>query len=332
MEVLGLAAIDALSLAPQARRDFSPLSSRRWLLLDTSAVALPERAQERIARWLAELPCPVLGICPFSDASPVARACDVRLEHLDDARPLVAGIERSPIAATVLVQLLRATEGLALADALVAESLAYATLQAGPEFRRWLSTRPAVLPVAAQAGPAVMIEREGDRLSLALNRPASRNAMSVEMRDALVEALELALADDSIRSLRISGRGKCFSTGGELAEFGSAPDPATAHLVRSLALPGRLLAACAAKAEARLHGACVGSGLEFPAFAGRVTATADAWFQLPELQYGLIPGAGGCVSVPRRIGRQRTAWLALSGKRINARTALEWGLVDALEG
>jgi len=46
---------------------------------------------------------------------------------------------------------------------------------------------------------------------------------------------------------------------------------------------------------------------------------------------GLIPGAGGCVSVPRRIGRQRAAFMMLSGRRINAATALEWGLVDAIE-
>jgi enoyl-CoA hydratase len=101
--------------------------------------------------------------------------------------------------------------------------------------------------------------------------------------------------------------------------------------VRALALPGRLLAQCADRVQVRVHGACVGSGIEFPAFAGRIVAAPDAYFQLPELRFGLIPGAGGCVSIARRIGRQRTAWLALSGKRIDARAALDWGLVDAIE-
>ncbi len=81
-----------------------------------------------------------------------------------------------------------------------------------------------------------------------------------------------------------------------------------------------------------VQGACVGAGLEMAAFAGRLTATSDAWFQLPELAMGLIPGAGGCVSVPRRIGKQRTALMILSGRRINAATALRWGLIDAIEG
>ncbi len=154
--------------------------------------------------------------------------------------------------------------------------------------------------------------------------------MTVEMRDALREALQLVISDDSIARLRIDARGKCFSTGGDLGEFGSTPDTATAHAVRSLALPGRLLARCATRATVRMHGACVGSGIEFPAFAGRIEAHADAWFQLPELKYGLIPGAGGCVGVGHRIGRQRTTWMVLGGQRINARTALDWGLVDAI--
>jgi enoyl-CoA hydratase/carnithine racemase len=91
-----------------------------------------------------------------------------------------------------------------------------------------------------------------------------------------------------------------------------------------------LLARCADRVVVLLHGACIGSGLEFPAFADHVVATSDAWFQLPELEFGLIPGAGGCISVPRRIGALRTAWLILSGKRIDAGRARDWGLVDEL--
>jgi enoyl-CoA hydratase/carnithine racemase len=80
----------------------------------------------------------------------------------------------------------------------------------------------------------------------------------------------------------------------------------------------------------RLHGACIGAGAELAAFGRRVTAATDTWFRLPEVGFGLIPGAGGCVSLVRRIGRQRTAWLAISGERIDAATALAWGLVDSV--
>jgi enoyl-CoA hydratase/carnithine racemase len=80
--------------------------------------------------------------------------------------------------------------------------------------------------------------------------------------------------------------------------------------------------------RARLHGACVGAGIEIPAAAARVTATPDAVFRLPEVSMGLIPGAGGTASIPRRIGRHRAAYMAISGADIDAGTALAWGLVD----
>lgn len=329
-EVLRLAEVDALSRVPHARARFSPLGDQPWLLLDAELGGAPAPDQARIAEWLRALPCPVLGLAAAEDPGPVAAACDVRLESADEAPALIARIQHAPIAAGVLVQLLRATETLDVEPALVAESLAYATLQAGPEFAHWLAAHEPEVP-APDEGPPVDAQREGDILRLVLNRPSSRNAMSVEMRDALVEALQLVLADETIREVRFSARGKCFSTGGELAEFGTAPDPATAHAVRQLAVPGRLLAQCGERVHVRVHGACVGSGIEFPAFARHITAARDAWFQLPELEFGLIPGAGGCVSIARRIGRQRTALLALSGKRITAVKAADWGLVDAIE-
>ena len=67
-----------------------------------------------------------------------------------------------------------------------------------------------------------------------------------------------------------------------------------------------------------------------PAFARQVVAAEDAFFQLPEVAMGLVPGAGGTVSIPRRIGRQRTAYLALSGLRVDAATAHRWGLIDEI--
>jgi enoyl-CoA hydratase/carnithine racemase len=79
-----------------------------------------------------------------------------------------------------------------------------------------------------------------------------------------------------------------------------------------------------------VHGGCVGAGLERPAFAGRVVAGADATFHLPEVGMGLVPGAGGTASIPHRSGGQRTAWLAITGAALDAATALDWGLVDAV--
>lgn len=276
--------------------------------------------------WLARQSCPVIAVGEGEAAN-----ADVLVAASAEADPLVAAIERSPVAAMTLVQVLRTVAQLPVEAALTVESLAYSTLQSGAEYRTWLRARDAAPAlVAGGEGEPIVTRREGNVVSASLNRPDNRNAITVEMRDALVELLELVLLDKSIEQLKINGRGACFSVGGELREFGLAVDPAAAHRIRSVHNPGRLLARCASRVSCHVHSACVGSGIELPAFAGHLSADPKSFFQLPELGFGLIPGAGGCVSISRRIGRQRTAWLALSGKKINARRALAWGLIDEI--
>lgn len=247
------------------------------------------------------------------------------------ARQLAANIERAPNAALVLAQVLRTVGRLPPQEALTLESCAYGLLQAGAEHRAWLAARQdSPAPVSGGDGDAVLMRREGNTVYATLNRPGNGNALTMEMRDGLVALLQMLVLDRSIEALELSAAGRCFSTGGELREFGLSADPVQAHRIRSAHNPARLFADIAGRVHCRVHGACIGSGIELPAFAARVTAQRRTLFQLPELQMGLIPGAGGCVSISRRIGRQRTAWLVLSGRRINARTALDWGLIDAI--
>jgi len=242
---------------------------------------------------------------------------------------LADAIGANPYAATIAAEVLRLTTKLPLAEALAVESFAYSTLLGGREFARWR----AATPRGERCPPAepLVVERDRNLLTLTLNDPGSRNAMSAPMRDALYEALANALDDPGRPAVILQGAGKCFSTGGALAEFGTAKDLAEAHAVRSLHSCARALDGLAGRATVRLHGACVGSGIEVAAAAHRRIATPDAWFQLPELTMGLIPGAGGTATVARAIGRHRTLWMLLSAKRIRAAQALEWGLIDAIE-
>jgi enoyl-CoA hydratase/carnithine racemase len=308
------------------------------LIVDLSAgSAEPPAADLAAARAaLARLPCPSVALCREPPPGPAAallrHACDVVVADAAGLEAVLRAVERRPLAAMALVQLLRHGEGLGIHAALFAESLVYSMLQSGPEYAAWRAARGGARSAAPppSAGPAVEVLRDGARLHLTLNRPEKHNAFSAEMRDALVDGLRIAANDPSIREVTLSGAGPSFCSGGDLDEFGTLPDPATAHAIRSTRNASRLLADCAERVCARVHGACVGAGVELPAFARRVVAAEDAFFQLPELEIGLVPGAGGSVSLPRRIGRQRTAWLALSGARLDARRALEWGLVDEL--
>jgi hypothetical protein len=244
----------------------------------------------------------------------------------DDVDLLRTAVGHNPQAATALAVLLRGADTRSAAEGLHAESAVYGVLQAGSEFARWRGAHP-IRNRATVGGPPVVVHRDGSRLELVLSRPAVRNALDASMRDALAAALLAALDDEAVH-VELRGEGGSFCSGGDLDEFGTRPDPATAHLVRLARSPGWLLHQLAARTHVVVHGPCRGSGVELPAFAGRVTAHPDATFALPEVAMGLIPGAGGTVSLVRRIGRHHTARLALTGRVIDAPTARAWGLVD----
>jgi hypothetical protein len=236
-------------------------------------------------------------------------------------------IERQPAAATVAAQVMRMSLGLDFGAALVLESLGYSALLASDGFRAWRTANPPRMR-AEDDTPRVLQKRKGGSLHIRLNRSAARNAFDARMRDALVEALEIAVLDPDVAQIALSGEGPVFCAGGDLDEFGTAPDVGRAHLIRVLRSPCRLVHALAPRVTAHLHGACIGAGIEIPAAAGRVDARAGTIFRLPEVSMGLIPGAGGTVSIPRRIGRQRACYMAISGADIDVKTALAWGLID----
>jgi len=247
-----------------------------------------------------------------------------------DAEMLRVAAEANPQAALTLAAVLRA----GLLDVPVAldlESFAYSTLLGGAEFARWLKSRGPRQPPPRSSHPPVLVDRAASGLRITLNRPERRNAYGREVRDALVDALRLAVLDDTIGQVVLDGAGPSFSSGGDLDEFGTTPDLVTAHFVRTRAGPCRLLHELSGRLEAHLHGSCVGAGIELPAFAHRVIARPGTTFRLPEVAMGLIPGAGGTVSIPRRIGPWRTLYLALSGRTLDAATALRWQLIDAIE-
>lgn len=272
-------------------------------------------------------PCPVIGL---GDAShPLAASLDAVIEQPFTAAGLASQVLAMPSAAAVIVQLLRILPELPPQDGLTAESLAYGLLQGSAEHRAWVADRRGGDSGGRNPG-AVAVERDRDRLIVTLDNPASSNSIDRGMRDALYDAFTLAALDPDLSAISLRGAGRTFSLGAELGEFGTTKDPATAHDIRARTLPARALAPCADKLEVHVQGGCVGAGLEIAAWARKFTAAPDAWFQLPELAMGILPGAGGCVSLTRRIGRQRTALLILSGKRISARQALGWGLVDAI--
>ncbi len=268
----------------------------------------------------------LLSVNPSAPAPWVSATPD-RLDATIEA--LGAAVTAQPVAAATAAQVLRMTLSLPFDQAVVLESLAYSTLLASRSFQAWRAATP--IRKRADGAPRVLILADGPGLELRLNRSAARNAFDTAMRDDLVEALTFALEHPDAPPVTLSGAGPAFSAGGDLDGFGRASDPGEAHLIRTLRSPVRLVHQLGDRLTAHLHGACVGAGIEVPAAAARVTARPGTTFRLPEVSMGLIPGAGGTASLPRRIGRGRTCYMALSGAEIDLATALSWGLVDAVQ-
>ena len=243
---------------------------------------------------------------------------------------LRGAVARQPAAAAVAAQVLRTSLAVSFDQALALESLAYSMLLASSGFQTWRKVTPAKARTNDE-GPRVALSEAAGTLSIRLTRPAARNAFDARMRDELAEALSFAADHPDRPPVLLTGEGAAFSAGGDLDEFGSAPDPAGAHLIRTLRSPARLAHGLGGRLTATLHGACVGAGIEVPAGAARVTARPGAFFRLPEVSMGLIPGAGGTATIPRRIGRRRACYMAISGADVDLMTALAWGLVDAVE-
>jgi hypothetical protein len=342
MEIVALDELPGL-LQPGAIETWSPLTGRPSLTVDLDAGRWLRGAR---AAMLAELPCVTIGIATDPDLpGDLLAAFDVLITDGSDApagwvqaeSPLVEAarlaekVVAQPLGSAALVALLRLTELLPTWEAVAAESSTYSMLLGSRAFLDWREATPRRPTPDPDPAGAVLVARDGPVLSVVLNRPTARNAVDSTVRDGLVDALVLAEADDTIERVVLTGRGPSFSAGGDLNEFGTVGDPALANAVRLTRHPGLAVARCADRVEARIHGAAMGSGIEIPAFAHRIVADPEAFFGLPEHGMGLVPGAGGTSSVTARIGRHRTNWMVLSGDRIDAATALAWGLIDDIE-
>ncbi|MBB5418265.1 3-hydroxyacyl-CoA dehydrogenase [Paraburkholderia sp. CNPSo 3155] len=150
------------------------------------------------------------------------------------------------------------------------------------------------------------------------------NALSADVRRGLLAAIEAADADRAVEAVLIVGAGRNFIAGADIREFGKPPVPP------SLPDVCNRIEACAKPVIAALHGAALGGGLEVALAAHYRIAVDGAKLGLPEVQLGLLPGAGGTQRTPRLIGAPAALDLILSGRHASAKEALALGLIDRL--
>jgi enoyl-CoA hydratase len=187
---------------------------------------------------------------------------------------------------------------------------------------REISERP-----QASGFATVLFEKRDGVAWVTLNRPRQLNAYNMAMRDDLFQVLDAVRDDPEVRAMVLAGAGAAFSTGGDLAEFGSAPSPIVARWVRFRRDVWGRLKALAVPTVAACHGYTVGGGLEMALLCDVAIAADDTRICLPETGVGMIPGVAGTQTASRRLGLGRALDLCITGRWIDAAEALLVGLV-----
>ncbi|RIJ03248.1 3-hydroxyacyl-CoA dehydrogenase [Achromobacter sp. K91] len=171
--------------------------------------------------------------------------------------------------------------------------------------------------------PSVQTSLHGEILCIHVNNPPV-NALSLDVRVGLLNSIQNAQTNDSVRAVVIVGEGGCFIAGADIREFGSPPSaPSLPEVCDALESSTKLVVAA-------LHGATLGGGLEIAMSAHYRVATREARFGLPEVTLGLLPGSGGTQRAPRLMGVVAAAEVILSGRQMTAGEALRAGLIDEI--
>ena len=162
-------------------------------------------------------------------------------------------------------------------------------------------------------------------LTLTMNRPSRKNALTLSMYEHLTEALQNAKEDAKIRAVVLTGAGDAFTAGNDLNDFMQSPPTSTDtpvfHFLKEiLEFPKPLIAA--------INGAAIGIGTTMLLHCDLVYASENAIFQLPFIRLGLVPEAGASYLIPRLVGHRRAAELLMFGEKFDAKEALNLGLIN----
>lgn len=180
----------------------------------------------------------------------------------------------------------------------------------------------------------LLAERRDAVLLLTLNRPDKLNALNRELIRALHAELERAETDDFISAIVVTGSGRAFSAGADIAEFESAIEAGPESAARDFVRPGqdltRLIEGFRKPVIAAVNGLAYGGGCEIVEAMHMAIASEAAVFSKAEIRIGIIPVFGGTQRLPRHVGRKKAIEMILTGDPIAAAEAERLGLVNAV--
>jgi len=175
----------------------------------------------------------------------------------------------------------------------------------------------------------VELRVKGGIADIFLNRPEKSNALNTALLEELLSVLKEIAASPGLRVVVLGGNGKSFCGGADVAEMSQLKPSTAKKFITRIHLCCDAIRKLPVPVVARLHGAVIGAGLELAASCDLRVAAEGTRFAMPEVKLG-IPSVVEAALLPRLIGAGRAAWLVLTGEAIDARTALEWGLVEEL--
>jgi enoyl-CoA hydratase/carnithine racemase len=176
---------------------------------------------------------------------------------------------------------------------------------------------------------AIQFERERGLLTLRLNRPDKKNALTRAMYSHLAEALKLADSDPEIKAVLITGTTECFTAGNDIADFIQQPPSNLDSPVFQFMLT---LLDCRKPVIAAVAGAAVGIGTTMLLHCDLVYVSRDARLRMPFVNLGLCPEFGSSLILPRLLGQAKAAQLLLLGEGFSGEQAAQWGIAtEALD-
>lgn len=173
----------------------------------------------------------------------------------------------------------------------------------------------------------ILVHKADGILTLVMNRPDKKNALTNAMYGVLADEIEAAGADSGVRVIVLRGEGDMFTAGNDVAEFaGAKPDDGPRHVARFV----RAIAAFEKPLVAAVQGRAVGVGTTMLLHCDYVLLADDAKLTTPFVNLGLVPEAGSSRLLPARIGHLRAFAMLALGEAVEAAAAVEWGLANAV--
>ena len=171
----------------------------------------------------------------------------------------------------------------------------------------------------------VRVERDGRVAVVRLNRPKQLNALSGEVMGALVASLQELDEDGDVRAIVVGGGERAFAAGADIHELAAAT-AISLHESRRIAA-WDAIRAVRTPLVAAVSGFCLGGGCELAMLCDLIVASETATFWQPEINLGVLPGAGGTQRLTRAVGKALAMDMILTGRMLSAREALAYGLV-----